>query len=154
MAFALPPPQREKDPSLEAIATQIEGEHLARDGHIPDAMAAYAQAQTLDPSLMISAWSWNTLCWYGSLWGYAADVMTACEQAVARAPADHGFFRGARGVARALTGDGGGAIADLEAYVAWTTSGRARRQRREWIDALRAGESPFTAELLESLRWR
>ncbi len=154
MAFALPLPQREKDPSLEAIATQIEGEHLARDGRIPDAMAAYAQARTFDPALMISAWSWNTLCWYGSLWGYAADVMTACEQAVARAPAAHGFFRGAHGVARALTGDGEGAIADLEAYVAWTTSGRARRQRREWIDALRAGENPFTPELLESLRWR
>ena len=154
MAFALPQPQGQENPSLEAIATQIEGRHLAREGHIPDALAAYAQAQTLDSTLTISAWSWALLCWKGSLWGYAADVMTACEQAVARAPAAQGLFRGARGVARALTDDFEGAIADFEAFVAWTTSGRDRRQRREWIDALRAGENPFTPELLESLRWR
>ncbi len=82
----------------------------------------------------------------------AADVMTACEQAVARAPAAHGFFRGARGVARALTDDFEGAIADFEAFVAWTTSDRARDQRQEWIDALGAGENPFTPELLELVR--
>ncbi len=62
--------------------------------------------------------------------------------------------RGARGVARALSDDFEGAIADLEAFVAWTTSDRARDERQGWIDALRAGDNPFTPELLGELRWR
>ncbi len=55
-------------------------------------------------------------------------------------------------LARALTGDVAGAIDDFEAYVAWTGNDRDRAQRQGWIDALRAGQNPFTSELLERLR--
>ena len=98
-----------------------------------------------------SAGSWNTLCWIGSLWGQATEVMDACEQAVALAP-DNGDIRDSRGLARALTGDSAGAIADFEAFVAWTSNSGAREQRQDWIEALRRGENPFTQELLEALR--
>ena len=85
------------------------------------------------------------------MWGHAAEVMAACEQAVALAP-DHGDIRDSRGLARALTGDVAGAIDDFEAYVAWTGNDRSRAQRQDWIDALRAGQNPFTPELLARLR--
>ena len=52
----------------------------------------------------------------------------------------------------ALTGDFVGAIRDFEAFVAYTSNARARAQRQGWIDALRAGENPFTPEVLEALR--
>ena len=83
--------------------------------------------------------------------GHAAEVMAACEQAVALVP-DNGGARDSRGLARALTGDVAGAIDDFEAYVAWTGNDRARAQRQDWIVVLWSGENPFTAELLERLR--
>ena len=72
-------------------------------------------------------------------------------QAVALVP-DNGDVRDSRGLARALTGDVAGAIDDFEAFVAWTQNDRDRAQRQDWIAALRAGENPFTAEELRSLR--
>jgi len=136
----------------EALALVIEGENLAQQGMIKDAMAAYTNARSLNSTFTISAPSWNTLYWLGTLWGYDANVMTAYgERAVALAP-DNGNFRDSRGVARALIGDFAGAIADFESFVAWTSDDQARAQRQEWIDALRAGENPFTPELLKTLR--
>ena len=129
------------------------GESLARLGSITDAMVAYSKAQSLDSTLAISASSWNTLCWYGSIWGYAADVMTACDQGVALAP-NGVLTRDGRGIARALTGDFEGAIGDFEAYVAQTSDDQVRAQRRGWLTALRKGENPFTSELVETLRDR
>lgn len=116
-------------------------------------MTAYQNAQERDARLTIVASEWNQLCRIGSLWGHAAEVMAACEQAVALAP-DRGNIRDSRGLARALTGDVAGAIDDFEAFVAWTGGDRSRVQRQEWIDALRAGENPFTSEVLRALRGR
>ncbi len=144
-------PDKELQRMLEALALVNEGENLARQGSIMDAMASYSRAQTLDSTQFVSSSPWNTLCWYGSLSGYAADVMTACEQAVALAP-DWGGIRDSRGLARALTDDFEGAIADFEAYVAWTSNDERRSQRQGWIDALRRDENPFTPEVLETLR--
>ncbi|NIM49704.1 MAG: hypothetical protein GTN62_05610 [Gemmatimonadales bacterium] len=139
---------------VAALAVLTEGENLARQGTITDAMAAYSNAQALDSTLTVSVWSawlWNNLCWWGSLWGHAADVMTACDRAVALIP-DDGGNRDSRGLARALTGDLDGAIVDFEAFVAWTPDDEDRAQRQGWIDTLRAGENPFTPEVLEALR--
>lgn len=136
---------------VAALGWLTKGENLAREGKVKDAMAAYSKAQELHPTLTVTAQSWNRLCWSGGLWGYASDVMPACEQAVALAP-DNGNIRDSRGLARALTGDFAGAIADFEAFVAYTRSEEARALRQGWIDALRAGRNPFTPEVLEKLR--
>ena len=136
---------------LEAYSYLGEGGRLARAGDISDALQAYQNARERDARLTIQALSWNLLCWRGSLWGRAAEVMEACERAVALAP-DNGNIRDSRGLARALTGDRAGAIDDFEAYVAQTGSGRGRAQRLDWIAALRSGENPFTAEVLDALR--
>ncbi|MCL2935012.1 MAG: hypothetical protein MGG11_23010, partial [Trichodesmium sp. MAG_R03] len=66
-------------------------------------MASYQKAEKIDPA-QISAFNWNTLCWYGSLDQKAADVMFPCEKAVALSP-KHGDIIDSRGLARALTGD-------------------------------------------------
>ncbi len=136
---------------VAAVKLLVEGEQLALQGSIPDAIAAYSEAQARDSTLTVSGSSWTALCWYGSLWGYAADVMTTCEEAVALVP-EEGWIRNSRGVARALTGDTDGAIADFEAFVAWTSVDADREQCQGWIDALRAGTNPFTPDLLELLR--
>ncbi len=136
---------------ISAHAQLAEAGRLVRTGDISGALEASRSAQEQDARLTITASNRNGLCWYGSLWGHAAEVMAACEQAVALAP-DHGDIRDSRGLARALTGDVAGAIDDFEAFVAWTGNDRSRAQRQGWIDALRAGQNPFTPELLERLR--
>ena len=149
--------------------------------HIPDhlkiekAISNYTEAQQFNPSIVISAPYWNALCWYGSLHGHAADVINYCEKAVELQPES----RDRRGLARALTGDIEGAIDDFQAFVdsfekvqefidlidktepqtdeqklqfqKLKRLKKLKRQRQGWIDALRAGENPFTEEVLKSL---
>lgn len=97
----------------------------------------------------------NHVCWQGSLEGVAGRVLPACERAVELAPAD-GNLRDSRALARALTGDRAGAIADFESYVAWArTSGSAKEsiaRRVEWVRALSEGRDPFDRDTLEKLR--
>ena len=118
-------------------------------------MAAFAAAQASDSNLEIAAASWNSLCWFGSLGGFATDVMAACERAVALEP-DHGGIRDSRGVARALTGDYPGAINDFQQYLEWgPKNGQSEeqiRQRQDWIRMLQANQNPFNKELLKLLR--
>ncbi len=136
---------------IEAKSYVSEGGRLAWAGDFSGALQAYQNAQERDARLTIAASDWNQMCWFGSLLGHAAEVMAACEQAVALVP-DNGSARNSRGLARALTGDVAGAIDDFEAYVVWTGNDRNRAQGQGWIGALRAGQNPFTSELLERLR--
>ncbi len=150
---------------LEALALLLEGWDLARDGNIAEALAKYAEVQASYPARAITALEWNRLCWFGSIWESPADVMAACDRAVTADP-ELGYVRGSRALARALTGNVAGAIMDLEAFVAWTSTERAvrllnparvesaRTEWQGWLDALRAGENPFTSEFLEQRRER
>jgi acetyl esterase/lipase len=140
-------------PLLDALALLDAGVNLALQGNLSEAIDAYAEAQRLESRVTVSAQVRNTLCWYGALWGFAEEVMEACEEAVALAP-DLMRTRLSRGLARALTGDAEGAILDLEAWVAWTQTESARSETQDWIDALHAGRNPFTPEVLEELRNR
>ena len=138
-----------------ALALLTEGEKLVERGKVKEAIAAYEQAQTLlDPTLQISADSWNILGWYGSLWGYAVDVMYTCERAVELEP-ENGFYYDSRGLARALTGDYEGAIEDFQFYVEWGQNKQPEellRKRQDWVRQLKAGRNPFDAATLEALR--
>ena len=94
----------------------------------------------------------DTICWYGSIDGFAAIVMPACERAVALAPDEKGYAD-SRGLARALTGDTKGAIADFKAAVeAYKESTEYVKKRQQWIATLEAGGNPFDAATLKSLR--
>ena len=57
-----------------------------------------------------------------------------------------------RGLARALTGDIEGAIADFQVFVEWTSNEEKKAQRQEWIKVLQTGGDPFTDKLLKELR--
>jgi WD40 repeat protein len=99
----------------------------------------------------------NGLCWTGSLNGFAAQVMPACDRAVALAsPGSLGNIRDSRGLARALTGNKAGAIEDFHAFVDWSKdNGKydpSGKQREDWITALNAGKNPFDQATLDSLR--
>ncbi len=132
-----------------------EGARLAREGKIEEAIAAFTEAQKLDPSLKIEANLWNTLCWFGSIYRHAKDVLLACENAVSNAPDDmsKAMYLDSRGLARALTGNTQGAIKDFQAYVdSPDIPNKYKNQRLEWIEALKKGENPFTDEVLEELK--
>ncbi|NEP78611.1 MAG: hypothetical protein F6K39_10735 [Okeania sp. SIO3B3] len=134
----------------EVDALLIKGIDLLKKGKVKKAIASYKQAEKIDPT-QIYARNLGLLCWYGSLYKQATDVMFACEKAVALDPND-GLVFDTRGLARALTGDIEGAIADFQVYVEWTNDQKKKAQRQEWIKTLQAGENPFTDEVLESLR--
>jgi len=132
-----------------------EGESLARSGDIDGALARYKQARDLYPGVPISAQSWNVLCWWGSLYGHASEVMYACEFGVAIEP-ENGGIRDSRGLARALTGDFDGAIQDFQFFVE-SAGADSRRQaladkRQRWIGDLELGINPFDAQTLEALK--
>jgi WD40 repeat protein len=98
----------------------------------------------------------NNICWLGSLSGFAAQVMPACDRAVALAPPEAlANWRDSRGLARAVTGDYAGAIADFQAMVDWAKqNGKGDTlgtQREGWIATLKTGKSPFDKQLLDSL---
>ncbi|MDZ7957817.1 MAG: tetratricopeptide repeat protein [Aulosira sp. DedQUE10] len=146
-------PQLDINPETKAKVTFLlfQGKELASKGDIKKAISAYAEAEKLDPKLEISADDWNSLCWDGSLHGYAADVMFACEKAVTLAPTDGGI-RDSRGLARALTGDTKGAIEDFQAFIQSSDDSKQKSQRQGWVNALNAGKNPFTESELEKLR--
>jgi hypothetical protein len=97
----------------------------------------------------------NYICWQGSLDGVAGDVLPACERAVELTPTD-GNVRDSRALARALTGDHAGAIADFESYVAWarahSQAPESIAQRMAWVRALSDGKDPFDHDTLAKLK--
>ena len=142
-------PEAKAQQLAKASALVKQGKKLLQEKQFKEAAAAYTEAQKLDANVDIAD-SWNTLCWDGSLQGYAKQAMFACEKAVALAP-DDGNYRDSRGLARALTGNTQGAIADFQAYIAQTDDKEEKSRRQRWIDTLRAGKNPFTPEEIKKL---
>jgi tetratricopeptide (TPR) repeat protein len=138
-----------------AAAAFTRGWNLATQGAISDALAAYAEGDSLESTLAIAPAAWEALCWYRALAGHAAEVMAACDRAVALRPAPRDRdedARLARGIARALLGDYAGAVTDLEAVVDPSLDAEDGYRVPEWIAALREGRSPFTPARLADLR--
>jgi tetratricopeptide (TPR) repeat protein len=147
---------RDATPGQPAALGMVEqAELFARHGMIEEAVEAYSKAQEMDPELEIAAGSWNALCWYGSLRGYAADVIGACERAAALAPGN-ALIADSRGLARALTGNYAGAAEDFRSYAEWLEKhGGDEREidmRKFWIAELEAGRNPFDEAALAELR--
>jgi len=140
---------------LYAPVVMEQAAKLAQSGEITTSLAAISQAVQLDPDVAISGNTWNSICWDGTLIGLAAQVLAACENAVAADP-ENGGIRDSRGLARALTGDIEGAIEDFEFAVKWAKETDYGEEfiasRQAWLDALKAGKSPFDAALLEQLK--
>jgi WD40 repeat protein len=126
------------------------GEKLAREGQIEEAVQAYRKAQQLKPTWKLYADSWHTLCWSGIRHQEVAQVMDACERAVALAPKE-GAFLESRAIAKALMKDYPGAIEDLQTSLGRSNSDEEKQERQRWIDALKKSENPFTKEEIEKL---
>ncbi len=138
---------------LAAEALVGKGSLLVRQSKVKDAIAAYTGAEKLHPTLKIPAKPWNTLCWFGSLWKQAGEVMFACERAVQLEP-ENWRIRESRGVARAMTGNIDGAIEDFQEFIKKTSDPMQKSQRQRWVDVLRAGQDPFTDEEIKTLFYR
>ena len=137
--------------SAAAVQALSRAERLVRRGRFDEATAAFTAAQTADPRLSSSPSFWFPLCWYGTLWDHAAEVLGACDELVALVPGGISARR-ARGMARAVTGDLAGARDDFEAALRGPIDPAAARLLEEWIGELRAGRNPVTTSVLESLR--
>jgi energy-coupling factor transporter ATP-binding protein EcfA2 len=146
----------EFDPTL-TLEPEKEVRRLAASGLVDRGreLAKQGAIQANDPNLEIAAAAWNSLCWFGSLGGFATEVIEACERAVALEP-DNGGFYDSRGVARVFTVDYPGAIQDFQRYLEWgpehNQSKERIRQRQDWIRMLQANQNPFNRELLKLLR--
>jgi WD40 repeat protein len=150
---------------FHALGMVEEGERLLQEENdVTGAIAEYARAKATYPSLAIPAWSQYRLCLAGALAGMARDVLEECEGASALEPGNVDF-RDSRGIARAITGNRDGAIEDFRFVADWIAREAARegarepgpwddgrKQREEWILALRAGRNPFDDETLRALR--
>jgi acetyl esterase/lipase len=115
------------------------------------ALALLTQAQSSHPRVTVPGWYWNRVCWRGATQGRAEDVIEACNNAVKTDPENH-EFRESRGLARALVGDPTGAISDFEFFLSRILDQDRHNRRVEWVDQLRAGQNPFTPQLLLELR--
>ena len=139
----------------EALGKVEQGELLAEHGMIEEALASFAEAQSLELGLEIPASAWNHLCIRGCVWGYVADVMDACELAVNLAPRDDGMLFG-RGLARALTGNYNRAITDFKVYIEWTKDkgyyDPYGMEVEGFIAELEVGRNPFNEAQLDE--WR
>lgn len=148
------PSELAQHPPFQAAVSLSQGMIWVQEGKVEDAIQAYEQAQTLDPNLQISAWSWNNLYWLGCLHGYASQVLIAGDKAVELEP-DNKNYQDSRGLARGLTGDLAGAKADFQAVLdsGYFDKREKEKQRRErWVEVLEAGYNPFTPEELQALR--
>ena len=122
---------------------------------VAEIVADVERAQELRPAYDQAL---NLLCWGYALENQAELALPHCNRAVEIAP-DEPLYRDSRGLAYALMGDFAAAGADFEIYAAWLAAEkpgfdweRDLMRRRAWIEALAAGENPFTPEILKILR--
>ncbi|WP_434685150.1 nSTAND1 domain-containing NTPase [Pseudanabaena minima] len=156
------------DPQTELNPYFIpKGEQLAKEGDIKGAIVTYNEAVKRNPNIKISGTSWNTLCWKGSIYNSASEVIFACNNAVNLEP-DNLDIRQNRSIAKALIGDSNGAISEFEISLAKIyqenievmLSLRNRNyvvkysyaDQQGWLEDLKQGKNPFTETKLEE--WR
>jgi WD40 repeat protein len=141
------------DPSHEVAVARAQGaamsgRRLVRTKPL-EALQDFHSAEEIDP-IIVSANDWNSVCWFGSIQGFARQVLTTCEKAVNKMPNELGYID-SRGLARALTGDTQGAISDFTAFLRSDRAESLKQQRQDWIKKLNADQNPFTPQVLRSL---
>ncbi|PYP60217.1 MAG: hypothetical protein DMD40_01135 [Gemmatimonadetes bacterium] len=142
----------ERDLGFETQLLAGRAAALARANHdsTGPAIAAYRDAMGLD-SQRVSAEQSDVLCRFGTLWGHAQQVMDACDRSLALT-GDSASFKESRAIALAVTGHPREAIADLQAFIEWTSDDLERIVRQAWVDSLNAGRNPFPRAVLDELR--
>ncbi len=133
------------------IYTEQEVDSLVDARMFEEVFAAISMADTAGQSVSFDPDTWNKICWYATLYGFAEQAMPACEATVAP-DTTRLDRRDSRGLARALVGDMQGAIDDFRYVVEHAAAGEFLQSRSAWLEALLAGENPFTDEVLRALR--
>lgn len=124
-----------------------------RMGEFGTGARQFTQAREIEPMLAELPWYWQGFCRAGALAGGGAEIIPACDKAVALAPTN-GPIRESRAIARALRHELAGAIADLEVSLRWAEQehrAEMAARNKAWLAALRTGGMPFTAEVLADL---
>jgi hypothetical protein len=95
----------------------------------------------------------NNLCWFGTLWGRAKDVITYCRKAQEISKGDINIGDSlALALSEADRGNGPEAISLFERYIsAPVSSDEEKKKRHEWIVRIRAGNRPLTQQDRRSL---
>ena len=157
----LNPETKEIDNNPEIVVKEIvalerlkEGKRLIRTGEVEKAILAYEKVQQFAPNF-ITASNWATLCFYGSLHGYALEVMFACDKAIQFEPRNI-LWIASRGVAKARLKDWQGAISDFEKFLMETENKtekftKPRAYITRWLGFLKDGEDPFTTEEIQKV---
>jgi dipeptidyl aminopeptidase/acylaminoacyl peptidase len=156
------------DPQTEINPYFIpKGERLAQEGDIKAALVAYDEAIKRNPNITVSAGSWATLCWNGSIYNSAKDVIFACDNAIKLEP-DSNYYLQRRAIAKAIAGQNDEAIGDFEGYLKQIYNRKLKsllfvieganylsfgdKEVQGWLEELKAGKNPITEEKLEE--WR
>jgi tetratricopeptide (TPR) repeat protein len=138
-------------PASEWAYYRLKAVNLRRLGRIGDSLAVYDDAVR---SLPDSWWAHSHRCFYNALLADAAPVMDSCDRQLQLSPDEMDVALDRRGIARGLTGDRSGAIADFEAALPLMDPDGAEGWRipvrEQWLRSLHAGDDPFTAEALSS----
>lgn len=117
---------------------------------------AIADAQTAIELGETSADAYNSLCWFYGLTAEPELALPYCQYAVEQKVIWE--YMDSRGLVLGQLGDFEGAISDFQ-FVVDDLEGESdpylqsiHDQRKEWLDALREGENPFTPGILAELR--
>jgi sugar lactone lactonase YvrE len=145
----------------------LKGERLAKEGDIKSALVAYDEAIKRNSNIKISADSWFTLCWNGSIYNSAKDVIFACDNAITLEP-DSNYYQQIRAIAKAIAGQNDEAIGDFESYLKQIYNRKLKsllfviagaeylsfgdEEVKGWLEELKAGKNPITDQKLEE--WR
>ncbi len=140
---------------VSALAEELTvAQAAAQQGREREAQRRYAAlakdaADTDDAALA------NQACWMASLDGAARAILPLCDRAVFLSPGD---FRvvDTRGLARAMSGDAAGALADFDEYIERARQNQMPQalvsRRQAWVQALREGRDPFDPATRSMLR--
>lgn len=122
-------------------------------GDLAQTVASYQKALELDPD---NADWYNNLCWAYGVFNQPEEGLEYCERAVELRAEP--YIHDSRGLVYALLDDYGNAIVDFTIFVNYyeknypNQSFPAVEQRKAWIKTMQAGDNPFTAEVLDTLR--
>ncbi|MCE7984347.1 MAG: tetratricopeptide repeat protein [Caldilinea sp. CFX5] len=122
-------------------------------GDLAKTVASYQKALELDPD---NADWYNNLCWAYGVFNEPEEGLEYCERAIELRAEP--YIHDSRGLVYALLGDYGNAIIDFTIFVNFYEKSYPNQtfpeveQRKGWIKAMRAGDNPFTQEVLDALR--
>ncbi|MEM8614179.1 MAG: AAA-like domain-containing protein [Cyanobacteria bacterium P01_H01_bin.105] len=122
---------------------------------VKEAVNLYLKAKKLGYPIKINTSELDTLCWVGSVYGYAEQVIDVCNKIVAIDP-ENSWNYDSRGIANALVGDFSQASDDFKKFLLlnekYQPMDKKYREKREiWIRQLENSKNPFNEREIEYL---